>query len=156
MPAFRFRLATLLRLREATRDERRGQLAEALRIADGLAAQAADIDRELADCRRREATQAGPLNLDQLLDAHRYELVLLSQRRHLELQQATVGEEVDRRREALVAANRDVRALEKLREAQQERQRVAEALQVQKQFDEVAGRGMAGAAREVSEADHAL
>jgi len=39
MPKFQFRLATLLRLREATRDERRGRLAEAYRVDEVVEAQ---------------------------------------------------------------------------------------------------------------------
>jgi flagellar export protein FliJ len=49
-----------------------------------------------------------------------------------------------RRREALVAADREVRTLEKLRESQHERFRREEETRETKRLDEVAGRRAAG------------
>lgn len=123
MNVYRFRLATLLRLREAARDERRTRLAEAQRAEDIVVARLREIDVELAEQRRVPVTATTPgrrINLDQLLDAERYEMLLRVERQSVERQRADIVEEIERRRQALVAADREVRILEKLRERQEE------------------------------------
>jgi flagellar FliJ protein len=144
MARYRFRLATLLRLREAARDERRGELAEALRALDALRQSLEAVDRELAETRRREAAPLGRVEVDVLVDAHRYELVLRLQRKEIERQVTLVAQEVDRRRQALVEADADVKVLEKLRETQKQRALVEEGRREIKLLDEVASRGWHG------------
>ena len=140
MKRFQFRLATLLRLREAVRDERRGALAAAQRAADALAARMADVDQELSETRRQQTAPLGRVNVDPLVDAHRYELVLRVERQEVERQTALVAQEIERRRQALVEADADVKVLEKLRESQRQKA-LAEATRVEiKLLDEVAAR----------------
>lgn len=138
MARFQFRLSVLLRLREAVRDERRNQLAEALRVADSLSAQRKQVVDDLHELNRQRSVTTGPIDVDRLLAATRYEAVLMLEQRNLERQQTAVAEEIDKRREALVAADRDVRSLEKLREAQQERHREERERQSVKLMDEAA------------------
>ena len=121
MPKFKFRLATLLRLREATRDERRAQLAEAYRVDDVLAA---------ADCGRGRGTRRAPRAAAARRSGRaRSTSIGWSTRSatnwrsrrlaaQLEQQRQAVAAEIERRRQALVEANREVRVLEKLREKQ--------------------------------------
>lgn len=141
MAKFKFRLATLLRLREATRDERRTELAEAYRADDVLRKHLERVGRELfwlkAQCRK--AAGPGTVDVDRLVEAQRYEVTLRAQQRQLTGQCEAVGAEIDRRRGALLAADRDVRLLEKLREKQARRHRQEEHRQEIKQLDEVAG-----------------
>ncbi len=141
MAKFKFRLATLLRLRESAREERQEQLAEAYRVDDVLREQVAEVEQELdvmrADCRR--AAGPGDINVDQLIAAQRYELLLKAQQANLEKQRETVATEIERRRLALVEANRDVRVLEKLRDNQRRQHRENENHREVKQLDEVAG-----------------
>lgn len=144
MAQFQFRLATLLRLREVARDERRTQLAEAQRLIDQLQVRQREIDMLLSDAQRLQAPPAGTLDVDRLLNATRYELVLRAEQRALELQEASLASEAERRREALVAANRDVRSLELLREKQQERHLHDEEERARKELDEIAVRRHAG------------
>lgn len=142
MARFRYRLATLLRLREAARDERRAQLAEAYRALEILAKNLQEVDHEMAELRvfSGEASRPGDVDIDRLLQSHRYELLLRAQRQSLLQQQRQVTEETERRRLALVEADRQVRVLEKLRESKwQEHLRLEEARDV-KLMDEVAGR----------------
>ncbi|HWB10037.1 MAG TPA: flagellar export protein FliJ [Pirellulales bacterium] len=138
MARFQFRLATLLRLRELARDERRAQLAEAMRLADQVRARQDDIGSLIDSTRKLQVPRPGALDVDELLNATRYELVLRAELRQLELQQATIETEIERRREALVAADRDVRSLELLRDAQQERHSAEEEQRSRKELDEVA------------------
>ena len=141
MAKFRFRLATLLKLREATRDERRAELAQAYQ-ADALLEQQQDrLQRELAGLVLQSRKVAGPgtLDVDQLLQTQRYELFLRARQSQLADQRGTVAEEIERRRQILVEADREVRVLEKLRQRQLERHREEEGRREMKILDEVAG-----------------
>lgn len=142
MLPFRFRLATLQRLREADRDERRTQLADAERAEDIVRARIGEIDGELARLRGEAArlSRPGAINVDALMETERYELLLAAERQSAMHQQKLVSEEVERRRLALVAADREVRVLERLRETQQQRHRQEAERQERKQLDETATR----------------
>jgi len=142
MAKFHFRLATLLRLREAARDERRTVLAEAYRADDVLRQQqellAAELNGLKGSC--RQAVGPGTVDIDKLLAAQRYEIALRAEQMQLGRQREMIGAEIERRREALVQANRDVRVLEKLRERQAERHRDELVHREIRELDEVAGR----------------
>lgn len=140
MSRFTFRLAGLLRLRESTRDERRAALAEAFRVDDVLRRQMDRLDAEVAGLRDacRRAAGPGTVDLDHLVEAQRYETALRSQREAILRQRETVAAEIERRRQALVEADRDVRVLEKLRERQLEQHTREEARREVKRLDEVA------------------
>ena len=133
-----FRLATLLRLREAVRDERRRQLAETLRAADAIVARRDDIDAELKKLKRCPAASAGAINVDRLLDADRYEALLHLERRQVDLQRTTIDVDIEKRRNALLAADRDVRALEQLYETQERLQQAEGDRRRMKELDETA------------------
>jgi flagellar FliJ protein len=142
MAKFKFRLATLLRLRESARDERRAELAEAYRVDDLLRQRFDELSAELEAARQQCRRAAGPgtVDVDRLLEAQRYELTLRFQQGQLEQQRKAVAAEIERRRAALVEANREVRVLEKLRDNQSDRHRQEEGRREIKQLDEVAQR----------------
>ncbi len=141
MAKFKFRLDTLLRLREISRDGRRQRLAQAYRADEILQQQQEQVKQQLAKlaekCRR--ASGPGPVEIDRLLEAQRYEVVLRAHNQQTGQQRETVAVEIDRRHQTLVEANREVRVLEKLREKQLRRHREEENRQEVKQLDEVAG-----------------
>jgi flagellar FliJ protein len=141
MAKFHFRLTTLLRLRKAERDERRLELSEALRAADILQGQwelvRAEWEWLKGHCRK--AAGPGVVDVDRLLEAQRYELTLRSRQQRLTEQRARLDEEIERRRTALTAADREVKMLEKLRDHQAARHRGEEERRAIKQLDEVAG-----------------
>ncbi len=143
MARFRYRLATLLRLREAARDEQRARLAEAYQAAEILAGHLREVEGELSTIRSHAsiASQPGNVDVDQLLQTHRYELLLRAQRSMIEKQQQQVADETERRRLVLVEADRQVRVLENLREKKWQEYQVKEAHQDTKLMDELAGRG---------------
>ncbi|HEX4130149.1 MAG TPA: flagellar export protein FliJ [Pirellulales bacterium] len=124
MAAFRFRLETVARLREAVRDERRYQLAEAVRAEQSIQAQLSALLGEANEVRREAAPSLGALSLGRFLESHRYARTLELEQRQLEQQQASVAAEVEARREALTVAEQELRLLEKLREKQAETWRV--------------------------------
>jgi flagellar protein FliJ len=140
MPAFQFRLETLLRLRMAERDERRADLAKALRAEAMLQGELRQIESEQADARVkvREQSAPGAADVDGLLRTNRYQLVLKARRGQLEGQLAQVRAELERRRQALLEADRGVRVLEKLRERQLAAHREREERLEIKVLDEVA------------------
>jgi len=135
-----FRLATLLRLREAVRDERTRQLAETLRAAAAVAARRDEIDDELEGLKRRPAESAGTVNVDRLLDADRYLALLRREREQVDEQRTAINLEIEKRREALLAADRDVRALEQLHETHERRHLAEGERRRMKELDEVAQR----------------
>lgn len=141
MPARRFRLETLLKLRVQTRDERRRALAQALDAAAILAQQRTQLLSEQEAARRWvvDQTSSGLVDVDRCLAAGRYGLQLRVQLAALAKQEQQVAAEVERRRLALVEADRQVRTLEKLRQRQEERLRLADDRRAVKQMDEIAG-----------------
>ena len=141
MATFQFRLATLLRLREADRDERRAQLSDAQQAEAIVAGRIGEMDREIGAIRQlgQLAAAPGKVDVDQLLDMQRYEMQLKIERAATEDQRQKIAQEVERRLERAIAADREVRILEKLRETQLAKHRSEEEKTDQKRFDELAG-----------------
>jgi flagellar export protein FliJ len=140
MSKFKFRLATLLRIRESVRDDCRAKLAKARRAEDILEEKKRLIEEHLTDMRHRayQAAAPGEIDVDRLIEARRFETVLLAEKEHAGNQQQMVRLEVERLRQVLVAANREVQVLQKLRDGQIERHRAEENRQEIKTLDEVA------------------
>lgn len=137
---FHFRLQTLLRLRIAERDQRRAELAKAIRAEELLLEEEVrlqDQQKQAAE-RSRLLKSPGAADVDALLQSHRYEVILVAQRRQLAAQLSQVEAETNRRRQVLVEADRQVRVLEKLRDRQAAAHRQEVQRQETKQFDEMA------------------
>jgi flagellar FliJ protein len=118
MAKYRFRLETLRKVREAHRDQQRSALAEAFRAEQVLAesrAQLADEENELRQL-KRSASEERYLDVNRLLEAQRYELLLRTQAQELEKQAVLLAAETERRRQVLVEADREFRVLERLDE----------------------------------------
>jgi flagellar protein FliJ len=118
MAKYKFRLATLQKVREATRDQQRASLAEAFRAEQVLAENRAQLVVEEQELRalQRSATDGRYLDVNRLLEAQRYELLLKAQSQELAKQALLLAAETERRRQALVEADREVRVLERLDE----------------------------------------
>lgn len=140
MAKFKFRLATLLRLREADRDERRGELAEAYQADEIMENQQKELEANLAElvlmC--REAAGPGTVDVDRLVETQRFEILIRAQRQQLIEQRQEVAVEIERRRQNLVEANREVHVLEKLEQRQMQRHREEEGRREMKVMDEMA------------------
>jgi flagellar export protein FliJ len=145
MSTFRFRLATLLRIQEAARDQRRSELAEAFRAEQTLRERMQGLEQQFDELKQqyRQSGESGQVNVDRLIDVQRYELVLSVEQQLLRQHEAALAQEIEKRRQALVAADREVRVLEKLREKQHERHRADDERQQVKQIDEIAARRVA-------------
>lgn len=142
MKKFKFRLTTLLQLREAARDERRGLLAQAYLALEKLAEQRTAVEAQLAQTQSEHQLAAAPgtLNVDRLMHTNRFQLILQAELQVLAQQTTAIEGEVEKRRQALIAADREVRVLEKLRDTQQQRYLNDQTVIENKQLDEVAGR----------------
>ena len=140
MSNFQFRLATLLRLREVTRDERRLQLAEVQRTDAELEGELARLDIEQTQLQQecRTAAAPGAVDLGRVLGAQQYASTLRAAATELKQQRRSLAVEIDRRREALLAADRDVRSLEKLCQRDLQARRQNEVRQEAKRLDEAA------------------
>lgn len=138
MAKFKFRLATLLKLRENTREQRRRQLAEAFRVDDLLKRQIEGIDDQIAQLRHqcRAAVNVGEVNLDTLVAAQRNEMALRFQRGQVTKQREHVATEIEKCRAAVIEADREVRILEKLEEKQLARHQEEELRTEIKELDE--------------------
>ena len=142
MAKFRFRLATLRKLREIHRDELRSKLAEAVQAQQILEEQFAQVATEIANLEsmRRNAVTCSSINVDSLLEAQRYQGVLLAHQAKMREQMRLLSAEVDRRRGAVVEADRQVKVLEKLHEHKLEEHRKEQQRAETKVLDEVAAR----------------
>ena len=138
---FHFRLQTVLRLRFVERDERRSELAKALRAADILREQRAQLGEEIAENeqRSRSLSEPGQANIDRLMHFHRYKAILKTSSQQLAAQEAQVVAEVERRRQILTEADRQVRVLEKLADRQREEYERLKLRNEMKQIDEAGG-----------------
>jgi flagellar FliJ protein len=140
MGKFKFRLATLLRLREATRQDRRAELAEAYRVDDVLRQQLARLENELAalSAQCRKTVEPGEVDVDRLVEAQRYQVALRSQEFQIGRQIEAVQAEIQRRHQNLLEANREVRVLENLRDKQAFQHLQEEDRRERKRLDEIA------------------
>jgi len=140
MNTFRFRLSPVLQVREAARQERRSRLGEAYRADELLQRRLQAVESELDQLRgvSRRAARPGPVDVDRLVESQRYALGLRSQQAQILRQREDLAAEIQRRRLALLEADREVRVLEKLRQRQAERHRVEEDRREAKRLDEIA------------------
>ncbi len=117
---FQFRLAPVQRLRENARDQRRRELADALEAERTIEQRQRELEAEIevTVSQRREASAVGPVNVEDLANSRRYELTLQAMKYDLLSKLQMVRSEIERRRQALVYADQQVRVMEKLAETQ--------------------------------------
>lgn len=116
MAKYKFRLETLQKVREARRDEHRASLAAAFRAEQVLADNRAELAAETESLRalQRSAAAGRYLDVNKLIEAQRYELLLKARSQELAKQATLLAAETERRRLALVESDREVRVLELL------------------------------------------
>ena len=140
MAKYKFRLNTLQKVREAHRDQQRASLAEAFRAEQVLAenrAQLVEEERELREL-QRSASDGKYLDVNRLVEAQRYELLLKAQSQELAKQAILLAAEAERRRQTLVEADREVRVLELLDERHRRTHDLDEQRAETKRLDDVA------------------
>jgi len=142
MKPFRFRLATLQRLREIHRDEMRAKLAEAFQAEQILAEQLRTVQTELDAMLslQRQAVAQGKTDINAMLDSHRYQSDLRRQQTTMREQAAMLDAEVQRRRQTVMEADQQVRVLEKLKLRQRTEYQLQQQRAEMKEMDEIASR----------------
>ncbi|MEX2170846.1 MAG: flagellar FliJ family protein [Pirellulales bacterium] len=140
MAKYRFPFDTVRRVKALQRDEQRQRLADAFRAQDIVEHQQQQLGTELSELQnqQRQDLNREHLNVNDLLAAQRYELVLNVQQQTLEKQSAMLAEEAERRRQSLVEAERGVQVMEKLDGRLQAAHQVQERRTETKQLDEIA------------------
>jgi flagellar protein FliJ len=140
MSKYRFRLETLQKVREARRDEHRAALAETFRAEQALAESRAELSAEAEALRtlQRSASAGRYLDVNKLLEAQRYELLLKARSQELAKQAVLLAAETERRRQILVESDREVRVLELLDERHRQEFDVEQQRLETRQLDEVA------------------
>jgi flagellar protein FliJ len=118
MAKYKYRLETLQKVREAHRDQQRASLAEAFRAEQMLAENRAQLMAEEEALRelQRSAAAGQYLDVNRLLEAQRYDVLLKAQSQEMAKQAVLLAAETERRRQTLVEADREVRVLELLDE----------------------------------------
>lgn len=130
-------------MQQATRQERRAQLAEGLAAQRALELARTDVERELAEQGLSSASAAsrGPIDVERLNAADRYRNVLRARLNIMAQDAAALAAEIDARQQALAAAEREFRVLDKLRERQHEQFRYEQSRREINATDEIATRG---------------
>ena len=130
----------MLTIREADRELRRSELAEALQAERTLQLDADRVSQELDAIRAsaQSAARPGDIHVSQLLDIHRYALVLRSRLVEIGASKEKLHVEIERRRDRLVGADQQVRVLEKLRDRQRQTYLKEEEKKDTKAMDEIA------------------
>lgn len=139
---FKFRLQTLLKIRENARKEAQGELAKAHEAERIVMNKIEELGQEIARCgeETRKAILHGKIDVNFMIGLRRHEAYLISQRGLAQQQLTQVREEIERRRIILMNADREVKTLEKLKEKQRERFMDDIRVSDMKQMDEIAGR----------------
>lgn len=133
-----FRLATMLKLLEQSRDQRQVLLADAIQAEVLLNQRLQKIDDQMQQnqIQTSELVQETAVNPDHWADHQRYGWVLQAQRTQLVEQRGTLQQEIERRKQALMEADREVKKLEKMRERQILEEMTQQKNREQKELDD--------------------
>lgn len=137
MAGFRFRLKSVATLREQARDRIAEAVAEVQEAQRIVREQIAQLQREIEEAlKQRQMASTGIVRIDRLLLVQRHQLMLEAQREQAVQQLRLLEEEYERRRALLVEAEKEVKAMEKLKETQKARWEQEQLAAEQKQIDE--------------------
>lgn len=138
---FRFRFQSLLQLRIAQRDETLAALAEAVGALQKIQQQRQSLAQQrqavLVD---PNIARLGQLRVDELLAQGRYERQLALEHARLAQLQSQIEAEIQRRQDAVRAAEIEVRRLEMLQQRDRDAWLAKDAKQQQAMMDELAAR----------------
>ena len=140
--SFKYRLAPLLKIREHVRSEKQAELNQAHEAARRVEEELERVRGEYANSMEQglQAARQEQIDVNYLLSMRRHQAYLLTQQELAIRQLEEIKQEIERRRIALMEADRQVKVLEKLREKMKAKHLQEEALADLKQMDEIAGR----------------
>jgi len=139
MKPFQFRFATVLEWRCQQRDEAGADVGKATEAIGRVDEQVRDIDEQLQTLRRRagESMLGDSLTVDRMLHHGRFDLQLQAERNALQQTREKLEAELERRRQLLVAAEAEVKRLERLRDRQASQHAVEAQRQAQAEADDL-------------------
>lgn len=141
MTRFRFRLDTLVKIREKTRDAAAASVGEVRAAQQVIEQQIADVAQQQQDLMRERASQSsGAIQVERLLSMQRYQLQLEGQRNYLLQQRQALQVEHDKRLQVLIEAEKELKVLEKLREQKLQQWTEHQLSIEQKMLDELGSR----------------
>lgn len=116
----KFRLATLLRLRERERDNASKEVQDAVRAIEKIEVAKQDllVQNEQMNAIRKQSSH-GSVEMRQLLDAQRFQMLILGQVQQLDQTLGELNQELQRRELKLLRCQQNVKSLEKLNEHRQ-------------------------------------
>ena len=138
---FTFRLEPLITIRDNELKECQSELAKAYNARRILEEALQEIERQLAEgtAQARNLMQEGQkVNVEYLLGLRRQEMFLRLNQDDLTQKIQMVDEEIERRRVAVVTANKELKIVEKLKEKRYEKYMEEENKQETKAMDEIA------------------
>ena len=137
---FRFRLEVVRRIRKQAQDAHRREVADAIRSVSAAEDQIAELDGRLRTTvnHTRDTQQARRLDMVSLQRHHLYRGWLHRRRVEAREELGRRQAELDRRREKLAEATKQLKVIEKLREKQQNRYDLLIERQEQAAYDEAA------------------
>jgi flagellar export protein FliJ len=141
MAEFQFRLATVLRFRERSKEEREWELGSLFDARVRKEQEIADLEREWLRAESVDAAADGEILAP--MDLQRHASYIQTLARRTEIKRAELGpidSAIAAKREELVEALRSVKTLEQLRQRWAEKFRREQNAQEQKQADEVGQR----------------
>ncbi|QDV66931.1 flagellar biosynthesis chaperone [Rosistilla carotiformis] len=139
MRGFKFRLASLLSLRQNERDAARRGLADANQALGILENRIAEKDRNLAELKSERGTYLkGAISVDRLLSQGRHEILVEQEKATLQQQVGQIQVELQKRESILQTADQEVKRIEKLRDRALDAYRSEEQTRMQAEMDEVA------------------
>ena len=139
---FKFRLDPLITIRDNLLKERQSELAQAYNARRILEEALQDVERQITEgtTTARSLMQAGQkVKVEHLLGIRRQEMFLRANQHDLMQKMQIVDEEIERRRLAVVAANKELKIVEKLKEKRYEKYLEEENKKETKAMDEIAG-----------------
>ncbi len=138
---FKFRLESLIRLRENERDVARAAVAEAYSALQQINQRLESLAKERAELDRSSLIRRqGTISVDRLLSDGRYERQIAGDVAQIRTTGERIEAEILRRQAVLAAANAGVRQIELLREKELAKWHEAQAKITQANLDEVAAR----------------
>jgi flagellar FliJ protein len=139
---FKFRLEPLIKIRDNVLKECQAELAKAYNARSILEEHIREIERQLLEgtTTARNLMKPGQtVNVEYLLGLRRQEMFLRANQDDLNQKMQMLEEEIERRRNAVIAANKELKIIEKLKEKRREQYLADERREETKEMDEIAG-----------------
>ncbi|MDR0521464.1 MAG: flagellar export protein FliJ [Planctomycetaceae bacterium] len=139
---FKFRLEPLITIRENVRKERQAELVKAYEARQKIENEQQGIEQAITENIEEARNQMLPgkaVNIEHLLYFRRHEMFLRAKQNELAKMAQMIDEEIERRRLAVIEADKECKSTEKLKESQFKKYTEEERKTENKQMDEIAG-----------------